>query len=373
MFRISKYKGREKVYFNKKDYIHIVRTLGISLVGGLLFQVLHIPLPWLLGPLLIIMIANNTLKYPLKIPNSYKNIGLIYLSFVLGTSFTMETVTEVANHLPLMLTITAATVLFSVFIAIVISLFRKMNVKDAILGSIPGGLTNMVALGEEIEGTNITAVTTIQLVRLLTVITLVPLIASIVAYDSAGNLVDILHNIDNEPKVNTIIDTIIYLLVIPIFTWICIKIKMPTATIIGPILSTACLVIIGFKAPVFPKFVLDAAQLLMGAHIGLLMVLKGTRNLGTILSIAIILSISIIGFSIVIGFLMPNLMDVTPLTGLLSAAPGGVAEMGVTAAQLQANVSIVTAYQLFRLFFILLIVPFVLRFFLKKLPVGQRG
>jgi membrane AbrB-like protein len=347
----------------------MVYTILIAVIGGFLFSLINIPLPWLLGPLFFVMVANIRFHYQLNLPSGYKNVGLFFLSYVLGTSFTMDTVLQVADHLPLMLTITMITVLFSILMAVVISFIGKLNVKDAILGSVPGGLSNMVALSEEIEGTNITTVTTIQLVRLLSVITIVPILAAIIANDSATNLIVMLNNAANEPKVNELIDSLIYIMIIPLVTWLSFKIKLPTAIIIGPIVSTAVLVILGFQSPSLPTLFLNIAQLLVGSHIGLLMVLKGARDLKHVLMMALLLSFCTIGFSVLIGYIMPNLMDVTILTGLLGAAPGGVAEMGVTAAQLHANVSVVTAYQLFRLFFILLIMPFVLRILLKKLHV----
>lgn len=351
----------------------IAYTILIAVIGGFLFSLINIPLPWLLGPLFFVMIANIRFSYQLNLPSGYKNAGLFFLSYVLGTSFTMDTVLQVADHLPLMLTITLTTVLFSIFMAVLISYIGKLNVKDAILGSIPGGLSNMVALSEEIEGTNLTTVTTIQLVRLLSVITLVPILAVVIADDSATNSIVLLNNEANEPHVNELIDSLIYIIVIPLVTWFSIKIKLPTAIIIGPIVSTAALVILGFQAPSLPNLILNIAQLLVGSHIGLLMVLKGSKNLKLVLMMSLLLSLCTIGFSLFIGYIMPKLMDVSILTGLLGAAPGGVAEMGVTAAQLHANVSIVTAYQLFRLFFILLIMPFVLRILLKKLHVSQTG
>jgi uncharacterized protein len=342
-------------------------TLLIALVGGAVFHLMNIPLPWLIGPLVSVMIGNTLLNSRLGYSNRLKNSGLFFLSYVLGTSFTMETVYQVTHHLPLMMLITILTVVYSMFIAILVGYWGQLNVKDTILGSIPGGLSNMVALSEEIEGTDITTVTTFQLVRLLSVITLVPIIAAFLAVDLPGLALEVLH-VEKAPFINSVVDSLFFIIIVPAVTYLAFKVKMPTSVIIGPIVSTAALVIAGLKAPEFHPIVLNAAQLLVGAHIGLLMVIKGSKNLKRVLVVAVIQTICMIGFSIGIGFAMPNVMEVSPVTGLLAAAPGGVAEMGVTAKQLHANVSIVTAYQLFRLFFILLIVPFVLRILLKKLP-----
>jgi uncharacterized membrane protein AbrB (regulator of aidB expression) len=57
----------------------------------------------------------------------------------------------------------------------------------------------------------------------------------------------------------------------------------------------------------------------------------------------------------------------TIVTSFLSTAPGGLAEMGITALTVGADSSTMTAYQLTRLLFIMLVFPYVVRFILKKL------
>jgi hypothetical protein len=53
------------------------------------------------------------------------------------------------------------------------------------------------------------------------------------------------------------------------------------------------------------------------------------------------------------------------VTAFLSAAPGGMAEMGLTALILGGDVSVVAGYHMFRLLFILLVLPYFLRYWLK--------
>ncbi len=48
-------------------------------------------------------------------------------------------------------------------------------------------------------------------------------------------------------------------------------------------------------------------------------------------------------------------------SAFLGTSPGGMGEMGLTAVLVGANVSLVTAYQMFRLLFILFVMPLALR------------
>ena len=70
-----------------------IAAAGVLAVGGgLLFQVLHLPLPWMLGPLTVIMFANLSQKSKLALawPVGFRNAGLIVLGYMLGISFTRE-------------------------------------------------------------------------------------------------------------------------------------------------------------------------------------------------------------------------------------------------------------------------------------------
>ncbi|MNW03830.1 putative ammonia monooxygenase [compost metagenome] len=52
-------------------------------------------------------------------------------------------------------------------------------------------------------------------------------------------------------------------------------------------------------------------------------------------------------------------------TAFLGTAPGGMAEMGLTGAAVGADLSIIVAYQMFRLLFILFIAPLVVKLLLR--------
>ena len=70
--------------------------------------------------------------------------------------------------------------------------------------------------------------------------------------------------------------------------------------------------------------------------------------------------------SLGIGWLLNLALWIPTVTAFLSTAPGGIAEMSLTAIQVQADVSTIVAFQLFRLFFILLVVPPALKWWLAR-------
>ncbi|KUK52559.1 MAG: Putative ammonia monooxygenase [Desulfotomaculum sp. 46_296] len=66
-------------------------------------------------------------------------------------------------------------------------------------------------------------------------------------------------------------------------------------------------------------------------------------------------------FCLGIGFLLTRLYSLDLISAFLGTSPDGMGEMGLTAVLVNANVSMVTAYQMFRLLFILFVVSFLLK------------
>ncbi|RYG72527.1 hypothetical protein EU245_10000 [Lentibacillus lipolyticus] len=71
------------------------------------------------------------------------------------------------------------------------------------------------------------------------------------------------------------------------------------------------------------------------------------------------------------GYGLAVLYNLTYSTAFLSTAPGGMVEMGLTAAAVGGDVSVVTSYQLFRLLVIMLFVPFFFKWLAGKFTDKQ--
>lgn len=75
--------------------------------------------------------------------------------------------------------------------------------------------------------------------------------------------------------------------------------------------------------------------------------------------------VAVIVASLGIAFLLSYYYGYSDVTSFLSMAPGGIAEMSVTGIALGADLSVIASYQIFRLFFILLLTPIIFRRLLK--------
>jgi membrane AbrB-like protein len=337
----------------------IALTFVIAASGGVGFALLRIPLHWVLGPAAALLVAGHFLKGKLYWPTAIRNAGLIPIGYTLGTALTAATLGEMVRQLPSMLWATVLILLFSFLFSCLMANVTGIPLRSVVTGSIPGGLSQMIVLGEELKGVDMTVVTLFQVMRLMGVVFLVPLIALNPLFSGrSGAAVDA--GTAQEPDW-TIGLALFYFVVTVAGALVGKRMKLPTAYLLGPIIGTAALVVAGVPAPDLPAPILDIAQITMGAYLGLMLKpadIKGKRKM---MLTAAAMGFSLILFSMAAAFVLTSLHGVPYLTAFIALAPGGMDQMGILAQEAKASLAIVTSYQMFRIFFILFVVPPVLK------------
>lgn len=339
--------------------LQFLETLLISLAGGLLFSLSHLPLPWLLGSLTAVMTWSLVVKRNTFWPLELRNSGLIILGYMLGISFTSETLAQIARQLPAMAFATLSTILFSLFVGYIVCRRTGISLATGIIGSVPGGLTQMVVLSEEIADTDLTVVTFMQTIRLLSTVFIVPFLV-IHGLAAGGQQAAA---VTSTPVVynNTTWNELLFAVIVLIAAWAAVKISLPTPFLLGPLIGAAILSLTGLQAPNTPPFLVIISQLCIGAYLGLSIKPASLENWKKLLPITLMGSIAVVFFSLGVGFLLTRMHSLDLTSAFLGTSPGGMGEMGLTAVLVGANVSLVTAYQMFRLLFILFVVPLVLK------------
>jgi hypothetical protein len=346
--------------------IKIQSTFSILLYtvsAGLLFSFLRIPLPWMLGPITGALIYNTVNSSRADWPVALRNLGLIVMGYSMGRTITAETANHILTELPAMFSVTMLTLLFSAGIGYITHRRTGISLASGVLGSMPGGLMQMVYLAEEIKGVDLTVVTLMQTSRILVVIFIIPFAATygISTHVSGGMLVP-----------PTAIDSGLsyYILpgivIAPVGAWLACRLKLPTPYLLGPIIGTAVAVLGGFPAPPAPREVLNMAQLFFGTSMGIGITMGSLKGAGKILRYAIGGALLLVSFTFLLSCCLTLFTSATLLTTFLSTAPGGMTEMGVTAIILHSDTASVVAYQSFRLFSILLAVPALLKRWFKR-------
>ncbi|QKH61726.1 AbrB family transcriptional regulator [Niallia circulans] len=324
-----------------------------------MFQVCQLPLSWLLGPMFSTILYVRLAKISPKLPFSFRDIGLLVIGYLIGRQFTSQTLIEMGIHLPSMLFMTVVMLAFSILLAFITSRLTHSNLKSTVAGSIPGGLSQMVAISSEIKGIDLTVVTVIQISRILSVMILVPLLVySPILYGNQG--VAAVTSTNGSPGYHWIIFLILffcYLIASIVKKW-----KFPAPFMIGPMLLVATISIAGMDVPAIPTTLACVAQTLIGIDLGLQIKFGNIENKAKFLSVVTVTSALLVLFSLVLGYILVSVdQDISLLTAFIGLAPGGMAEMAVLGQSVHANLPIITTYQLFRLLFILFCVPMIMK------------
>src|SRR5262245_63427110 len=85
----------------------ILKTLTIGIPAGFLFDRLHAPIPWMIGPMIAVAAAFNLMGVRMYSVPYGRQMGQVILGSAVSLYFTPAVVAELAAHLP---AIAAATV-----------------------------------------------------------------------------------------------------------------------------------------------------------------------------------------------------------------------------------------------------------------------
>ncbi|MCM3584478.1 AbrB family transcriptional regulator [Mesobacillus maritimus] len=338
----------------------------VTFCGGLLFSLIDSPVPWLLGPIVGMLLATRYINTPLYWPPVLRNSGLIILGYSFGLELTREALVEIGYKLPVMFLMTVLIVVFSAVMAYLISKLTGADYPTVLTGSIPGGLSQMILFAEEAKGMDVTTVSFLQVSRLLMVVFIVPFIvilgpfaqgmdeSSLVVKDSVSTSSSLFPNL------------LMYIIICLLMAKVGQKLKAPTPYLLGPIVGTALLNLTDFQAPYLSNTILDFSQWMIGGYIGLLLNPRELKSKKKLILLACISGFLLIFASMAFSLVLVRIYGVSLSTAFLSLAPGGMEQMGILAHEGDADVSIVTAFQIFRLLFIFFAVPPLLRFVFRR-------
>jgi uncharacterized protein len=328
------------------------RAIGAQLAGlataaaaGYVFHVLRTPIPWMLGPLCMVA-ALRVAGAPLVAPRGARQVGQWIIGTALGLYFTPYVVREVAGWWPLL----AAGALFAIVVGygagVVLAGLAGIDRTTGIFASVPGGAAEMAVLGQRF-GARVDRVAAAQSLRILIVVIVVP-----AAYAFAGVQGADVH----VPGATGFSPSGFPMLLLAtaaggaVATWI----GVPNPFVLGSLAVAIPLTASEINLSAMPTLATNAGQCLLGCALGARFqpdFLRGApRFVGSVvLTVAATIVVSA-GF----GMALARLAGLHPATLVLGTAPGGIAEMCITANVLQLGVPLVTAFHVTRIVVLLI-------------------
>lgn len=351
-------------------WMRLLITALTAVIGGFLFQWLDTPIPWLLGPMVTVFayarLFGSVGPYW---PNSLRDSGIVIVGYMLGLSFTWETFREIGEQLPTMALLTVLLLVGTFVIAALVAKLSGLPLPTVLIGSVPGGLSQMVALADELPGVELTVVTFLQVSRLMMIIFCVPLLifSPVIGASATHSAADFIAGASAAASWSGLFPHIL------VYAAACIgcallwkKIRFPTAFLLGPMIATIGLHLSGYAGPALPQELVNLSQLLIGGYLGLMLKPEKLENKLKLTLLAILSGVLLILCAVGLSVLLTRLHAVPLSTSLLGLAPGGMDQMGIIAQEVGADLTFVVCYQLFRMLFIFLAVPPVLKLIFRS-------
>ena len=330
-------------------------TLGISVLGVVVFHLLHLPLPFLLGPMSACLVA-ALMGVKLKgLPVVSATMRTV-LGVAVGASITPALVGQLGGMV-------ASIALVPPFILVMVLIgypyFRRgwgLDKPTAYYACMPGGLQDMLVFGEE-AGANTRILSLIHATRVLLIVAILPVIL-VVFFDSD------LSNPPGAPAVSLPPVELALMVVLAIVGWKGgEKIGLFGASILGPMILTAAASMGDLIHSRPPAEAIYAAQFFIGFGVGVKYVGVTAAELRRVVS-------SALGYSAILAVLAAIFAEIVvffglapPLEAILAFAPGGQAEMAVLAIVAGADIAYVITIHISRIVLVILGAPIVGRFF----------
>lgn len=344
----------------QKDLKSFLETLLLGFIGGIIFFLLNLPLPWMLGPLTAVMMWQGTTSREMIWPAHYKNMGLIILGITFGLYFTVESMLLIGPYFLPYVLLTSLMIVISIINSSFISKYLKVDQITSVFGAIPGGLTEMVIASESLQAKS-SFVMIFQTVRLLVVLFTVPFV---IIYAFSGEPSTSITMVEDDTT--SFLTWTALLFILPILLGFRFKDLLPAGVMIIPLVTTGILNISPIDIPQVPSWLFLAAQLCVGIGLGKSIAIKDVRAAGKYGFVFAGLAgwLILIGFGL--GYVLALITSMDLPTAMLSMAPGGLVEMVLTASMVGADPAIVTSLQLTRILIIILFVPIGLKWYFKR-------
>lgn len=318
----------------RRELIVPLQALAVCVLGGILFQFLKTPLPWMIGPLLAMAVLKLS-GLRLSAPRGGRQLGQLIIGAALGLYFTPQVAHQVLGSWRVLIVAALLAMALGWICGLFLSRYTDTDRTTAFFASVPGGAVEMAILGERF-GAKVDRIALAQSLRIMMVVVIIPFA---LAFFGA-------HGADAYDQVSTPLNTVglmqllaMGLLVGALLAWL----GVPNAYMLGPLAITIALTANEVQLSSMPSLVSHAGQLLIGCTLGARFEREFVRKAPRFMLVVAASVLLAMVLAVLSAWLLARVGGLAIPTMVLATAPGGIAEMCITAKALQLGVPLVTA------------------------------
>lgn len=318
----------------RESWVNPLLALSVCFAAGALFAALRLPLPWMLGPLTAMALCNFS-GAGLRAPRGARELGQIVIGTALGLYFTPAVAREVIAYWHLLLVAGLFAIALGAIAGWILSHTAGVDRTTAFFASVAGGAAEMTILGER-YGARPDRVALGQSLRILAVVVVVPFVLT---YSGARG--SELFELTAMPLAWDKLALLVGIAAVAGFALNALG--MPNGFMFGPLGVVIGLTVNDVHLSSMPTVLSNGAQVLLGCALGARFqrrsLQSSPRFLAGVLASVVIAMIVAAAFAALLAWIS----GLPVATLVLATAPGGIAEMCITAKVLQLGVPLVTA------------------------------
>ncbi len=318
-------------------------TLAAAVAGGFVFALLHVPLAWMIGA----MFGTAAVAWfrpaglaPAVHP-TMRPAALIVLGLAFGQTFSGPVLAALLGAAPAILIAGFLSILAGIATIPIFTRMAGTDARTAYFATIPGGVIVMAVLAQR-EGAPLAPVTLAQTLRVLVVVLVMPpTLSAIAPHGDYSAFV--------APRLD--FDAVGLLGMLAVGSVVALLLQrtgIANPWMIGPCFLAVTAAAFGQLPSAVPSWLIDAAQVSMGAGLGQKMTKEFLLSSRRLMRAALVSSLLLCLFCTVFGAGLAWAVGLPPSAVMLGMAPGGMPEMGVTAKALGVAVPLVLAFHLTR-------------------------
>jgi hypothetical protein len=318
--------------------------LAIGLAGGLICATAHTPLPWLIGPLVAVA-ACRFAGGTCVAPAGGRQAGQWLIGTALGLYFTPTVSAMVLRVWWLLLLAGAFALALGYLCGFLLNAMTRVGRTTAVFASVPGGAAEMAVLGER-YGARVDVVAAAQSLRIMLVALVIPSVFAGLA----------LHGTDAfQPGIAELrFGGLAALLVATLGGGVVLdRFRVPNAYVLGALAIAIPLTVAEINLSAVPRPLTNAAQLLLGCALGARFEREFLRQAPRLVAAVVASVAAAMLLSALFAVAIAATTDIRLATAVLATAPGGIAEMAITAKVLELGVPLVTAFHVTRVVMLL--------------------
>jgi membrane AbrB-like protein len=327
----------------------LVRLAGVVAMGfaaGFLGRYVHLPLPFVLGPLFITA-ALGLAGLPVGGVRRIRPAAQLVIGAAIGIQFTRAVVIYLVDLLPLIVATALMTIAVCGVAAALMIVIAGLDRKTAFFATAPAGAAEMANIAAR-HGGEPEPIMVAQTIRVVLTVSVAPFL---VTYFSDNGAVHAYAQVAVLPFLETMIVAVVGMAGGYLMAWT----RFPNSWFIGPLIAAALAAAFGLVAGRMPDLMLIIAQVVIGCSLGAQFRREFlTRLLPTMLAAIAAVTVALV-VTAAAAIACAHLLSLSAPAMVLAFAPAGMAEMTLTGKVLGLDATLISGFHVVRIVMVMLL------------------